>query len=203
MKKLFGLSVLVILILQGCIPSLHPLYTKNDLVSYDKVLGQWGNSDEGEIWTFEMLADKDIDFAAEAIDLPDMSKAYYLSIESNSGKNDFVVHFVKLKDNVFADFFPVKGSSEKSDFFNLHMISAHTFAHASFNEGNLSLHMMDQDELKKAIRENRVRIRHEKTSQGYILTASTKELQQFVTKYADHEGAFESELNLERMRINE
>ena len=36
-----GLAWLSVVVLMGCIPSLHPLYTEKDLVFDESLLGEW------------------------------------------------------------------------------------------------------------------------------------------------------------------
>lgn len=37
----------------GCIPSLNPLYTNDDLVTDDNLIGEWCENQSKETWTIE------------------------------------------------------------------------------------------------------------------------------------------------------
>ena len=48
-----------ILTLSGCIPSLYPIYTENDLVFDARLLGSWADED-GTEWYFETIGRKQL-----------------------------------------------------------------------------------------------------------------------------------------------
>ena len=48
------------LMLAGCVPSLNPLYTEEDLIFEPKLVGVWAeNAEAKERWTFEQAGEKD------------------------------------------------------------------------------------------------------------------------------------------------
>ncbi len=51
MKKYFWF-VGALVILAGCVPSLHPLYTDKDTVFELALLGKWSEKDSKATWTF-------------------------------------------------------------------------------------------------------------------------------------------------------
>ncbi len=55
MKKLKLLTIVICLFAVSCIPSLHPIYTENDIVLNDRIIGEWmdENSDREEIQMFK------------------------------------------------------------------------------------------------------------------------------------------------------
>jgi hypothetical protein len=45
--------------LTGCIPSLHPLFTGDDLVFDHRLIGVWAEADSKEAWTFQKSGAKE------------------------------------------------------------------------------------------------------------------------------------------------
>ena len=186
-NKLVGLVFLALLFIQGCIPSLHPLYTAKELVLHKSLDNKTYQSDKSE-WQFKEVAGK---------------KSYQLQYLEDDIAAQFEVHLIKLGDHLFLDFFPKKEataslnpqkvklqSSAKNAFFDMHLMPVHSFAKVEFEEDQIIIRQFDGDWLDKLFRERRIRIKHEITAQGIVLTASTKELQKFILKYAEEEKAY-------------
>ena len=182
----------------GCVPviSLHPLYTKENVVFDKKLLGTWADDpNEPEVtWQFES--------ADEA------KKSYNLVFTGEDGlKGSFVVHLVKLKDSLFLDIFPSKAPWDLDDpnesqwpYNSLFMIPAHTFVKVDSLAPKLKLRLMLETQLEKLLEENPDAIAHVEVEDRPVLTASTKELQAFILEYADTDKLFTDEIVLERKK---
>ena len=48
----------IALLLTGCVPSLHPLYTDADLIFEPQLIGLWAVDENDETWRFEKDTDK-------------------------------------------------------------------------------------------------------------------------------------------------
>ena len=180
----------------GCVPviSLHPLYTKDNLVFDKKLLGTWvDNPNEPEvIWKFASADES--------------KKAYNLIFTDDDGlKGSFLVHLVKLKENLFLDIFPSEAPWEMDDpnesqwpYNSLFMIPAHTFVKVDSLSPKIKMRLMLDNQLEKLLDENPDAIAHVMVEDRPVLTASTKELQAFVLKYADTDKLFTDEIVLER-----
>src|SRR5207245_7376674 len=93
MRSLTALLTLgLLLALGGCIPSLHPLYTDNDVVFDPALLGQWvrAERDSKQTLTFTK-ADKN---------------AYKLVQTDDSSNGVYIAHLVKLDGKLFLDIKP-------------------------------------------------------------------------------------------------
>jgi hypothetical protein len=204
-------------ILGGCVPvmSLHPLYTEQDVVFEEKLLGRWvdDSNEPDATWEFRR---------------PDESKKEYeLIVSDKEGKKGiFVTHLVKLKERFFLDVYPKEFPCDTEDpnktdwhFNAFFCIAAHTFikidcikplqaARNCLPEGEeideevlksvsadydyvLKMRLTDDDAFEKIIEHDPNAVRHEMVEDdGFVLTASTRELQMFVLKYADDERLF-------------
>jgi hypothetical protein len=184
MWKTLVISVCVlglILGMTGCfVLSVHPLYFEKDLVFESGLVGTWGEKehekDQSELWIFQKTGDK----------------SYRLIIREDDEEGLFEAHLLKLGNHLFLDLYPEE-PEESSEFYNMHVIPAHSFILVSLEGHVLRLGFFDLDWLKKNIEQNKVAIKHERRDDTIVLTASTQELQEFVLKHVAEAFPFEEE----------
>jgi hypothetical protein len=199
-KKLTAIASvgLLAILMNGCIPSLQPLYTADKLVLLNGLAGEWkeaigtqnGNSKKPEVWTFRQGEDKN----------------YLLIHQDEDGLvAAFDVHVVKLGSHYFMDFYPgsipedmatvrkapnFRDPESMNNFLKNNLIAVHTFAKVEMSGKTLKINLFDPEFLKNLLERQQIRIKHEKTENGYLLTASSADLQKFVEKYAEEKEAF-------------
>ena len=183
-------------LLGGCVPvmSLNPLYTKDNVVYDNRLLGTWVDDPNGPEMTWHF----------ESVDKP--KNAYKLIFTSEDGlKGSFIAHLVKLRDDLFLDIFPGKAPWDLEDpnesdwpYNSLLMVPVHTIVKIDSVGPRLKMRLMLETELKKLLEEDPDVIAHVTVEDRPVLTASTKELQAFVLKYADSDKLFSGEIALER-----
>ena len=183
-------------LLGGCVPvmSLHPLYTKQDVVFDKKLLGTWvDDPNKPEItWQFK------------SIDEP--KNAYKLIFTGEDDlKGSFVAHLVKLQDKFFLDVYPSELPWDPEDpnkvdwaYNTLFLIPTHTFIKIESVGPKLRMRLMLETQIKKLLEENPDAIEHVVIEDRHFLTASTKELQAFVLKYAEDNKLFTDQTVLVR-----
>ena len=179
----------------GCVPvaSLHCLYTEADVIFEEKLLGTWVDdpNEPDTTWEFSRIDDP--------------NNAYKLVFTDEEGrKGSFVAHLVKLKDKLFLDVFPGELPWELEDpnkvewpYNAFFLIPAHTFIKVESIEPQLKMRITQESEMEKLLKENPDAIKHTSIEDRLVLTASTKQLQAFVIKYADDERVFINEVALE------
>jgi hypothetical protein len=165
---IFGLAVLF----TGCpVRSLEPLFTDNDVAFNPLILGTWVN--KGDLYTFKQSGEKNYEVAVR---------------DTSSGKNDSVVYAVqlgKLGNSWFLDSFL---SGDPRDF---HLLSMHIISKVEFQSADsFSVSSLESDWLKKKINDGSLTIAHVVRDGDVVLTATTEELQQLVSRYANDSGAF-------------
>jgi len=199
-KKLLFYSLAAIL--GGCVPvmSLHPLYTEEDVLFEEKLLGTWVDDPNNPTTTWEFKQ-------------PDESvKAYQLIyLDKEDKKGLFDVYLVKLESEFFLDLYPSQLPCGQIDdpekvvwLYNVFfLLPVHTFIRVDSVDPRLKMILTDDDDMKKLLDEDPNAVRHE-VVEGYdgkiMLTASTKELQAFVLKYADDGRVFSNEIILSRKK---
>lgn len=189
-RNLF-LLCLITLLFSGCfLYSFYPLYNKSDLFPNSLLLGEW-ISDDSEVWKFNY---SHLSGKKNQSD----STSYVLTVqeedENEPGNSTLDVHILKLGGHYFLDFYPGKFDAEK--IYDFHFIPVHTFAKVEFKDDKAIIKWFDPEWLKELIEQNKIRIRHEENEMNILLTASTKELQKFVTKYVNSEDAFSDDLKV-------
>jgi len=179
MKSLRAVLVLSLLLLvAGCIPSVHPLYTGKDLLFEPALVGTWASKDGGEVWTV----------ARGAGDVYNLDSREKDGNDVKTGK--FEMRFFKVAGQGFVDFFPVEADSKRTYFYEAHTLPVHTFLRVREMGKVLKLEMLDPEWLKKLLKENPDALKHEVVRDGILLTAQPTDLQAFVTKYAEVKGAW-------------
>jgi hypothetical protein len=190
------LFYLLAALLGGCVPvmSLHSLYTKENVVFEEKLLGTWVDDPNGPDTTWEF----------SRIDEPE--NAYRLVFSDEDGKKgSFVAHLVKLQNKLFLDVYPDELPWEPDDpnkvewaYNSLFLIPAHTFIKIDSIEPRLKMRLTNNDKMEELLQENPNAVKHTSIEDRLVLTASTKELQAFVIKYADDNRVFTNEVVLNR-----
>ena len=190
------LFYLLAVILGGCIPvaSLHCLYTDKDMIFEEKLLGTWVQEPNNPktIWEFTRINEP--------------NNAYKLIFTDEEGKKgSFVVVMVKLQDKLFLDAYPSEVPWELEDpnqmkwpYDSFFLIPAHTFIKVDSIEPQLKIRVTMDDKMEELLKENPNAIEHTSIDDRIVLTAKTKELQEFVLKYAEDERLFTDEVALYR-----
>jgi hypothetical protein len=180
------LAAVLLFAVVGCIPSLQPVYTEQDVVFDAALLGVWRDpqSHDRSSWSFSKSE----------------GKAYRLVVTDNDGKQGaFTAHLARIGGMMVLDLYPGKPELAANDFYKLHLIRAHTFLLVDKIEPSLRMRLMRADWLKKLLEEHPEAIDHQTVEAGLIvLTATTEQLQQFVAKHAETKGAFSDPTNLKR-----
>ena len=198
-----ALFYLIAALLGGCLPvvSLHPLYTEKDVIFEEKLLGKWVDDSNNPEFTWRFSR---IDGA---------KKEYGLVLYDEEGqKGSFIAHLVRLqsvgtpkKYQLFWDIFPAELPWEIEDpnkielpYNSLFLMPVHTFIKIDAIEPKLKMRLTDDEEMQKLLEEKPDAVKHSFIEDRLILTASTKELQNFVIKYADDKRVFKNEIVLGR-----
>ena len=199
-KSILFLTALVFS-LSGCLVfSFYPLYTEENLFPNDLLLGEWIDEDLS-VWKFEYPTTKN----NEGVIKTD-STSYILKIkdkdDSEFDDEAFEIHLIQLDGHYFLDFYVGDSFDDKDlDFYDFHLLPVHTFAKIEFNTDSTMIRWFDPEWLEDLIEQNKIRIHHEDNGDRILLTAKPKELQKFVTKYANSEDAFDGGIDATLKRI--
>jgi len=188
-KHSFTIPLIIVttfLFLSGCgIFSLHPLYHKEDLILNTDLIGTWQNEENEDIIVIDTFRNKTYEFTI--IDGKDTVK--------------FKMGLLELNNQYFIDLFPPDDCSplDGGDCYSWenrikNYIPAHTFMKFDYIDDEIYLTEFDNDRLIDLFQQNRIRLAHEVIPDDdddyVVITASTNDLQKFITRYANDKDAF-------------
>lgn len=180
------LLLFIVMMASGCIRSLHPLYTEEDLIYKRELLGTWAEQDTAGSWTFTRAGEK-------RYKLTHRQKGYqqgFIRSETVPGDSaTFDVHLSQFGDFLFMDLFP-EPLERRNDLCKVHWIPVHTFSRVWLENDALKMSMLSADWLRAMIDEGNLKIAHERIENEIILTASTDVLQKLVISFANDPEAF-------------
>jgi len=153
-------------------------------------------NDPNEFWEFSRLDPSNSDALRQRWG-DEVAKFYRLTFADGEGHTMVqAACLVKLGDRRFLDIFPsqLPADEEKAFFFQ----PVHTFFRVDSLGEQLVLRMTDDEEFKEMIQAEPNAVKHEIVDDRFILTAPTKDLQAFMTKYANDERLFPNDITLTR-----
>jgi len=169
----------------GCVPSLHALYTDQDVIFDQSVLGVWAEDGSKETWALTRGGEKEYKL---------------VHTDEDGKKGEFVAHLLKVEGRMFLDLYPVEPELRQSDFYRDQLLRAHTFAMVLQTEPTIHISYLEPDWLKKFLGNQPAALRHEKINDEILITASPKELQKFLLTHLKTEGAFSEPSELKRKK---
>lgn len=193
-------ALILSLLCSACfVCTFHPLYFKSDLFANSILLGEWVDSDS-VVWRFNFIS-KPIGNNETRND----STGYILTIREKDKdwiNKSMEVRLIKLDNYYFADFSLSNYLDDVDvDLFDLHLMGVHTFAKVTISDSVIFLNWFSQEWFINRLKERKIRIKHEESESGILVTASTRKLQSFALKYADDDIAFEDGYSVELTRI--
>ena len=167
--RLAIIGLLCAILLVGCVPSLNPFYRESDVKFDERLLGSWKPKEEGkEIWTFERGE----------------NKSYRLTAKADAKTSVFSAHLFAVQEKLFIDLQPdPKALDVQTDWSQVSMVPAHLLVRVNDIGNTLKFSMLDFAELLK----NKPSALSHQILEGerIVLTASTTELQRFITAHLD------------------
>lgn len=178
-KSLFA-SLVALTLLAGCIPSLNPVYLPEDLVSDPRVVGTWRQPADKASWVFSERE----------------GKSYGLLYTDNQGRQGrFVAHLAKIEGELFLDLFPEEFNGSANSVYTFHYVPIHTIYLVREIGTSLELAAIDLQWLEKELEKEPATIQSSTVSGRHLITASTKEVREFVVKNKD---SFTARFDLQR-----
>lgn len=191
---------LLLIFLSSCLTTLHPIFTEKDLAYDPKLIGTWNTENEGKKGkvTINNLATEN------SAELPGnisaiKQRGYFIIYQDENGKvsDQYIAFLARIGKHLYFDYFPAdkKEDWKLDEFFGVHFVRMHTSYRVEIlKDGSFELSQLDGSFVKSLIDEKKIRISHETDADNNtIITASTKELQQYLLKYGDEPSAYRSE----------
>ena len=180
----------------SCIPSLFPLYTQDDIVFDDAIEGAWDGGNIG-VWTIEKLEYNpskslwDPSWTEVDKESDPQNIHYRLTVEQATEKDTaeakFLIHLLTLGDHMYVNLYP-ESYDLHHGFLSWHMIEANTFMRIEIFDDRFEIRAFNPGFLEQLINEKKIRNSYISHG-GILITAPTEDLQKFVLKFSDEEGA--------------
>ncbi|MBI9061647.1 MAG: hypothetical protein JEZ14_06635 [Marinilabiliaceae bacterium] len=209
MKTKVILTCFICLILiSGCtVLSFYPLYTPNELIRDDRIIGKWKSdglnfNSDSLIWEvsfnekiWKKILNNPFDRGSKEIQNHFTYTLHLYSQSHPEERAEFHLHLVELDGKLYLDFYP-ENWNMSNGILAIHLMYVHTFARIEISD-QLEIAWFSTEWLQEQFAKNRIRIKHENNGIYTLLTAQPKELQKFIIKYADEESK-----SSERMTFN-
>ena len=195
-QRKYYFVLLFALLIAGCVRSLYPFFTEDDLIFEPKLVGTWIEKEAKNTWIFEKKGEKEYilhHYEAE------YGSSMGAKVPGDTAK--FTAQLGKLGKYIFLDISPDEVETNiKNGFYNFHLLPLHTISRVWLEGDSLKLAMFDSEWLENMINNNAFKIKHAKLNDQLILTASTSELQQLIQKYAENTKAFPKPVSFHRLK---
>jgi len=176
---LAGTAVLMLAV--GCVPSVNPVYTDNELVFDEALVGTWVLETSPGTWVF---AKRD-------------PSSYQIVYSDKDGKQCRLVgRLAKIQGTLFLDICPEAMDIEANALYKFHLAPIHTIYLVVRTGPTPQLAAMNHKWLEQYLDEHPDEIAAATVNGRKLITASTKDLQAFVLR---HKEAFTGELIAKRI----
>ena len=191
---------LLLIFLSSCLTTLHPIFTEKDLAYDPKLIGVWNTENEGKkgkVIINNLATDNSVELPGNISAIK--QKGYFIIYQDENGKvsDQYIAFLARIGKHLYFDYFPTDKKEDRKidEFFGVHFVRMHTSYRVEIlKDGSFELSQLDGSYVKSLIDEKKIRISHETDADdNTVITASTKELQQYLLKYGDEPSAYRSE----------
>ncbi|AUC16645.1 hypothetical protein BTO06_16485 [Tenacibaculum sp. SZ-18] len=196
MKTKYLILFFGLLLFQSCIvKSLNPFYTEDVIQFSEDFAGEWkdNNNDSWKIVPtkeeYKRLKKKGGQLSIKDKTFFETYKnSYLVEYSDNTKTSHFIATPFKINNQYFLDFIPYSNDGRGvNSLLQIHNVYAHSLVKLDvLNSEKISIKWFDEKRLKKLFDERKIKIKHEKIGimkEDILLTASSKELLQFLKKY--------------------
>jgi hypothetical protein len=163
--------------------SLYPLYEQDDLVFDSALIGEWGESGDEGSSVFEQSG----------------PLSYRFIVEGEGTRAELEAHLFRIGDELFLDLFPDDPGVELNETFESHLLGVHSFFRVKQIEPTLIMSTLDYDWLRENLTKSPDAPSHVILDNRIVLTAPTEDLQSFILRNLDTEGAYGEPLELSKI----
>ena len=175
-----GLIVVSVVLLAGCLPTLHPLATEQNSVFDPAFLGVWVQPGQSTTWSVTHNGDR----------------SYRIVHSDHSNPpGQFIGRLTRVKDTLFLDLKPDEATHRRNSIERIHTIATHTLYRVELKENELVIFAIDFDKFKPFLDEHPEEVPSVKWGDRMLITASTSQLVDFV---GEQEAMFSHPMKLMR-----
>ena len=191
---------LLLIFLSSCLTTLHPIFTEKDLAYDPTLIGTWNTENEGKegkVIINNLATENSVDLPGNISAIK--QQGYFIIYQDKNGKvtDQYIAFLARIGKHLYFDYFPADKKEDRKldEFFGVHFVRMHTSYRVEIlKDGGFELSQLDGSYVKSLIDEKKIRISHETDADdNTVITASTKELQQYLLKYGDEPSAYRSD----------
>lgn len=210
-KMIIILAGIVCMALQSCITSLQPIVTKDTIIKDDRIIGHWQQDDamieivslqSGKMndkwkrvfryiqWNPQIEAEKSFDNA----------NVYLVSMRKKEVDYYMTMSMTRINGEMFMDLFPIlvnpaRKPEEENMNYDFDFLPSFTIAKLAITANTMTIKFIDGEFIKQQVTSGKASIRHESNALfgTFLITASSTELQQFMSKYGQDDRLFSKE----------
>ena len=201
MKKvsiILGFTFLLIF-LSSCLNTLHPIFTEKDLAYDPKLIGTWNTENQGNkgrAIISNLATENSVELPGNISTIK--QKGYFITyLDEHGDTKQYIAFLARIGKHLYFDYYPADKKEDRKidDFFAVHFVKMHTSYRVEIlKDGSFELTQLDEGYVRRLIEEKKIRISYEKDADdNTVITASTKELQQYLLKYGDEPSAYRSD----------
>ena len=198
MRRYILSGVLVLFSLSSCLTIVQSLVTPGNILTDDRIEGQWIDLDSKSILVQKFMKSKGKSLFTEmehytAEDSVFYTKFYAISYREKGLDYLWFVGLVKVKDQLYLNLVPEECLDNNGK--EAYKLGKETSTIAKLewkNNNSVILHFLDGDYIKQIILNGNARIKYEYDPLfgTFVITASSDELEQFLVKYGNNESLF-------------
>jgi hypothetical protein len=185
MKKAVLCVVLGMVVVGGCVPTLHELYTKQTAIFDGNLVGTWAEPNKQETWKVSRTEPN--------------GNAYSILYTEKKGKTaDLAGHLVKVDNALFLDLELADFDTTGSELAKVFLAPVHYIIKLEPMGAKIAFGQISQKGLKAMLDNNPNVIKYEVVNGAIVITASQEELQKFLKTYAGDKAIFPQDGILEK-----
>ena len=189
----------VLIFLSSCLTTLHPIFTEKDLAYDPKFIGTWNTERSGnkeKVVISNLATENSVELPGNISTIK--QKGYFITYQDKDGDTkQYIAFLARIGKHLYFDYYPADKKEDRKldEFFGVHFVRMHSSYRVEIlKDGSFELSQLDGSYVKSLIDEKKIRISHETDADdNTVITASTKELQQYLLKYGDEPSAYRSE----------
>ena len=194
----------ILLTLSSCLTVLQSLITQDNIVTDNRIEGLWNGSDSKAIlvqkfmntkfknvFTDPEMKNKDWKYTRE--DSIYLTKLYVITFREENLDYTWFAGLVKIRDQYYLNLRPQECLNDMGkEEFGLGKETSSIAKLEWKNSNTLAICFLNGDNIKEIILEDKARIKHEYDPLfgTFVITASSRELEQFLVKYGNNESLY-------------